>query len=213
MKKTAFIVSAVTAAMLITGCGEEAAIEKVEESTETSAEATSVEGSETEDVEVEEETAEASEVGTRSAPLQIGERVTLDYNDLFYGDVSLEIELLEVISGDEAAELVSQGNPFNDEPGENQEYVLAKFNVKANQVEEEPFDLNHAQFDAVSESGNTYDEFISVSGLEPDLGNELYTGAERTGYTYFLVDKDDQKPLAAFKRRTEAELWFELKPE
>ncbi|MED1603227.1 hypothetical protein [Alkalihalophilus marmarensis] len=41
MKKTALIVSAVTAAMLITGCGEEAAIEKVEESTEVSAEAAS----------------------------------------------------------------------------------------------------------------------------------------------------------------------------
>ncbi|MED1602799.1 hypothetical protein P4U41_16215, partial [Alkalihalophilus marmarensis] len=170
-------------------------------------------GTEGEDIDIEEEPSEASEVGTRSAPLKIGERVTLDYNDLFYGDVSLEIELLEVISGDEAAELVSLGNPFNDEPGEDQEYVLAKFNVKANQVEKEPFDLNHAQFDAVSESGNTYDEFISVAGLEPDLGNELYTGAERTGYTYFLVDKDDQNPLAAFKRRTEAELWFELKSE
>ncbi|MDT8862965.1 hypothetical protein N0O92_22610 [Alkalihalobacillus sp. MEB130] len=154
---------------------------------------------------------DTNEVGTRNNPLTIGERVSLEYRDLFYGNVQLEMEMLEVISGEEAWELVQKGNPFNDEPGDNQEYVLAKFYVKVHEVEEEPFDLNHAQFDAVSAAGNSYDDFVSVSGLEPDLWNEMYTGAEREGYTYFLVDKDDEDPLAAFMRRSDAEVWFKLR--
>ncbi|MFC0560922.1 hypothetical protein [Halalkalibacter alkalisediminis] len=152
-----------------------------------------------------------NEVGTRNNPLTIGERVTLSYNDLFQGNVKLDIEMLELISGDEAWDLVRKGNQFNDEPGDNQEYVLAKFHVKVHEVENEPFDLNHALFDAVSSGGNTYDDFISVSGLEPDLWNEMYEGAEREGYTYFLIDKDDEDPLAAFQRRSDVEVWFELR--
>ncbi|WP_368505364.1 hypothetical protein AB3N04_06880 [Alkalihalophilus sp. As8PL] len=187
-------------------------VEETEEATEVTADA-EVEATEEEEEEETEESEGKSDVGTRDNPLAIGERVTVEYNDLFYGNVSLDVELLEVISGDEAAERVQDGNPFNEEAGENEEYVLAKFYVKAHEIEEEPFDLNHAQFDAVSSTGNAYDGFISVSGLEPDLSNELYSGAEREGYTYFLVDKDDENPLAAFKRRTDAELWFQLRAE
>jgi hypothetical protein len=208
MKKASFFVSFVAAALVVTGCGEESSVERVDETED----ATEVAAAE-EDESATEESEGKSDVGTRDNPLAIGERVTVEYNDLFYGNVSLDVELLEVISGDEAAERVQDGNPFNEEAGENEEYVLAKFYVKAHEIEEEPFDLNHAQFDAVSSTGNAYDEFISVSGLEPELSNELYAGAEREGYTYFLVDKDDENPLAAFKRRTDAELWFQLRAE
>ncbi|MFC0469300.1 hypothetical protein ACFFHM_01790 [Halalkalibacter kiskunsagensis] len=169
-----------------------------------------------EEEEIEEESSSADsekEVGTRNNPLTIGERVSLTYYDLFHGNVQLDIELLEVISGDAAWEMVRQGNQFNDEPGEGQEYILAKYHVVVNEVEEEPFDLNHSLFDAVSSGGNTYDQFISVSGLEPDLWNELYEGAEREGYTYFLVDQDDENPLAAFQRKSDAEVWFQLRAE
>ncbi|WP_413375730.1 hypothetical protein [Alkalihalobacillus sp. 1P02AB] len=151
------------------------------------------------------------EIGTRNEPLTIGERVTLTYYDWLHGNVELELEMLEVISGDAAWEMVRNGNQFNDAPGEGQEYILAKYHVVVNKVEEEPFDLHHALFDAVSSGGNAYDDFISVSGLEPDLSNELYEGAEREGFTYFLVDKDDENPLAAFQRRTDAEVWFQLR--
>jgi hypothetical protein len=163
--------------------------------------------------ETEEVLAEDSEkeIGTRNNPFSIGERVSLTYYDIFHGNVQLDIELLEIISGDAAWEMVRKGNQFNDEPGEGQKYILAKYHVVVNEVEEEPFDLNHALFDAVSSGGNTYDDFISVSGLEPDLGNELYEGAEREGYTFFLVDQNDDNPLAAFQRRSDAEVWFQLR--
>lgn len=152
-----------------------------------------------------------NQVGTRKSPLALGEQVNISYNDLFHGDVELDIELLEVISGEEAWQLVKAGNQFNEAPAADQEYVLAKFHVKVNAVETEPFDLNQAQFDAVSSGGNTYDGFISVSGLDPDLSNELYEGAERVGYTYFLIDKDDDNPLISFNRRNDGEVWFEVR--
>ncbi|MBU8907671.1 hypothetical protein [Desertibacillus haloalkaliphilus] len=152
-----------------------------------------------------------NEIGTRANPLVIGERITLNYYDLFYGNVELEMELLEVMSGEEAWNIVREANQFNEAPGEGQEYILARYFVKINEVEEEPYDLTHAQFDAVSTTGNTYDDFISVSGLEPDLRNEMYTGAEREGFTYFLVEKDDEDPLVAFKRRSDVEVWFKMR--
>ncbi|MBU9723828.1 MULTISPECIES: hypothetical protein [Bacillaceae] len=226
------------ALVLIAGCGEEASIESVDTdadsqentATETGTEAEDDAGTEDQDATEESsadndasEEEEASEeensdeeentdIGTRSNPLTIGERVSIEYFDIFHGNVSMEIEMLEVISGDEAWDMVREGNQFNEEPGEGQEYILAKFHVAINEVEEEPFDLYHAQFDAVSTSGNTYDDFISVSGLEPDLSNELYEGADREGYTYFLVDKHDEAPLIAYQRRGDAEVWFELRP-
>ncbi|WP_209121142.1 hypothetical protein [Alkalihalobacillus sp. BA299] len=151
------------------------------------------------------------DIGTRANPLTIGERITLNYYDWLHGQVHLEMEFQEVISGDEAWNMVREGNQFNEEPADDQEYILAKFYVKVLEVEEEPFDLHQALFDAVSSAGNTYDDFISVSGVEPSLSNEMYAGAEREGYTYFLVDKNDDNPLAAFQRRTDAEVWFKLR--
>ncbi|WP_062051670.1 hypothetical protein [Bacillus sp. JCM 19034] len=207
----------IVVAVFLSGCGE-TSIEPVDGDTLTDeGQEVGDEGKEIKDEGEKEEEPESesseedTEIGTRSKPLTIGERISLQYNDFFDGDVHLEMELLEVISGDEAWGMVKEGNSFNDEPGENQEYVLAKFYVKVLEVENEPFDLNHAQFDAVSESGNAYDEFLSVSGLEPNLSNEMYEGAEREGYTYFLIDQDDENPLIAFKRRSDGEVWFELK--
>ncbi|OLO37082.1 hypothetical protein BTR23_14210 [Alkalihalophilus pseudofirmus] len=163
------------------------------------------------DVEAESSEQEETEIGTRANPLGAGERITLNYYDWLHGQVKLEMELQEVLSGDEAWKLVREGNQFNDAPQDEQEYILAKFYVKVLEVEEEPFDLHHALFDAVSSSGNAYDEFISISGVEPSLRNEMYAGAEREGFTYFLVDKNDDHPLAAFQRRTDAKVWFKLR--
>lgn len=201
--------------LVLVGCGENASVERVVNEND-NLEANNSEIVETDDSEHEDESSEdeaeaEEEIGTRENPLSIGERVSIQYYDIFHGDVKLDIELLELIHGDEALQMVREGNEFNDEPDEGQEYILAKFYVKVNEVEDEPFDLNHAQFNAVSTDGNTYDEFVVVAGLEPDLQNELYEGAEREGFTYFLVDKDDEAPLAVFNRGSDAEVWFQLR--
>ena len=122
----------------------------------------------------------------------------------------MELELLELISGDEAWEIVHEGNQFNDSPGAGKEYILAKFRVKILEAETEPYDINHAQFDAYSATGVEYTGFLSVAGIEPDLRVNLYEGAEHIGYTYFMVKTDDSPVAVYMPRWDENATWFKL---
>jgi len=148
------------------------------------------------------------QIGTRDNPAEIGERLYLEFEDIFEGEVEMNIVLLEIVRGEEANEMVQEANQFNPEPDEGEEYLLAKFEVEVEYVEEEPFDINHAQFDAVSEGGTVYDDFLSVADLDPNLRNDLYEGAVHEGWTYFLVDIEDS-PLIAYHRTTDYEVWFD----
>ena len=73
------------------------------------------------------------------------------------------------------------------------------------------FQVYHTMFSAVSAQGAAYENFISVSGLDPELSTDLYMGAECIGWTYFLVDKEDSAPLAAMDRKSASEIWFQLR--
>ena len=149
---------------------------------------------------------------SRTSPAKIGDILVMEKDDWLIGKVKYEIELLEVISGGEAWEIVQKANMFNEEPGEGKEYILAKFRVKILETEgDEPFELNHAMFDVISTEGIEYTDFLSVSGLDPDLSADLYEGAEHVGWTYFLVNKQDTNPLAVIDRKSDSEIWFQLK--
>ena len=147
------------------------------------------------------------QIGTRNNPAEIGDRLYLEYNSILEGEVEINIILLETVRGEEANNMVQEANQFNPEPEEGEEYLLARFEVEVEYVEEEPFDINHAQFDAVSEDGIVYDDFLSVAGLDPNLRNDLYEGAVHEGWTYFLVDQGDE-PLMAYHRTRDYEVWF-----
>lgn len=154
-------------------------------------------------------TPEAPELGTRKSPAGIGDVVTVQGDDLFVGAFTIELELLSLVSGDDAWQMVREANRFNDEPEEGMAYILAKFYVAVLEVEEGPFDMNHAKFDAVSAEGRVYGGFVSVAGLEPSLRVELYEGADHEGWTYFMVEQDDTA-VAAFDRGRDSEVWFTL---
>ncbi len=170
---------------------------------------------EVEEPETEKEIVEAEEPTkptSRENPAVLGETFLVLMDDWMIGEVTFEIEMIEVVSGDEAWEMVKKANQFNDKPEEGKEYILAKFRIKVIKTEEdEPYEINHAKFDVISGGGVEYTDFISVSGIEPDLRTDIYEGAEHIGWTYFMVDKDDDNPLAAFDRKGEAEIWFKLR--
>lgn len=195
--------------LLAAGCADEAEVTRMEDLPEEIEEEMVGE----EEVEGEPETEEDEPLhdNSRTNPADLNETFVVEKDDLIVGKVTYEVELIQTVSGQEAWEIVKEGNPFNEEPEEGKEYVLAKFRVKVLETEEdEPFNVNHAQFEAVSEGGVTYDDFISVSGVEPDLRGDLYEGAEKNGYTYFIVDKDDN-PVAALNRGRSGEIWFDLR--
>ncbi len=154
-------------------------------------------------------TPEAPELGTRKSPSGIGDRLTIQGDDIFVGAFTIELELLSLVSGDDAWQMVREANMYNDPPEEGMEYILAKFYVAVLEVEEGPFDMSHAKFDAVSAEGRVYGGFISVAGLEPSLRVELYEDADHEGWTYFMVEQDDT-PVAAFDRGRDSEVWFTL---
>ncbi len=199
--------------VFVLGCGDadetEAVEEEPAEEEPVEEEAVGVEDEPEEEIDEETETDENS----RTNPAGLNEPFTVYKDCIFVGKATFELELLELVAGEEAWNMVREANQFNEEPGEGKEYILAKFRIKIIETEEdEPYDINHAQFDAVSAEGVTYDDFISISGLEPSLRNDLYEGAEHTGYTYFLIDENDT-PVAAYDRGRESEIWFDLRDE
>lgn len=163
------------------------------------------------DVEDVSEPVEEATGNSRTNPAGLNERFTVSKDDLFVGQVVFEIEMVELISGEEAWDIVRNANQFNDRPEDGKEYILAKFEIEIISTEEdEPYDMNHAKFSVISGGGVEYTDFISVSGLDPDLRADLYEGASHTGWTYFMVDVDDT-PVAVMDRRRQSEVWFDLR--
>lgn len=160
-----------------------------------------------------EEEAEETEQdkNARQNPAEIGERFRVSRDYFAFGKVTFEIEMLDVISGDEAWQIVHEGNQFNEEPEEGMEYVLAEFEVEIIETEEdEAFSPSlQLHFDAVSEDGVQYDAFVSVAGID-DLSADLYEGASVTGYHAEIVEKDDN-PVLAVDRGRDTEVWFDLR--
>ncbi|MBU4450295.1 MAG: DUF4352 domain-containing protein [Actinomycetia bacterium] len=149
---------------------------------------------------------------SRTSPAVIGDVIITEKEDWLIGKVKYEIELQEVTIGEDEWNIVKEANMFNEEPVEGKEYILAKFRVKVLETEgDEPFELNHAMFDIVSGKGIEYTGFNVVSGLNPDLSADLYKDAEHIVWTSFLVDKEDSNPLAVIDRKSENEIWFQLR--
>lgn len=209
MKKLLMILLAAVLVFSITGCGEEAEVEPAEEDKKEAVKEERIKEEAKEEKEEDKAEEDEREIGTRDNPAGINEGVELKFSDWLEGEVELEIELTEVIRGEEAWNIIREANQFNEEPEEGREYLMAKFYVMFKDLEEEPFDMNHARFDLVSEGGVTYEDFVSVSDVEPDLRVDLYEGSEHEGYTYFFVDEDDDNPLIAFERDRDHEIWFD----
>lgn len=146
---------------------------------------------------------------SRSNPADIGETAIVEKDDWLDGHQKYEVELKQIISGDQAWRIVKAGNMFNSPPDTGMHYILAKFRIKVLELEKEPFDINHAKFDAISKNGVKYTDFISLSGINPSLRTDLYKGAEYEGWTYFMVN-DGDKPLAVFNQGWDDEVWFDI---
>ena len=151
------------------------------------------------------------QTNSRTSPAVIGDIVIMEEEDWVIGKVKYEIELLEVISGDEAWKIVYETNEFNSEPEGGMEYILTKFRVKILETKDESsFDVCHYRFSAVSSQGVPYDQPYSIE-LDSDLCKDLYEAAEHIGWTYFIVDKEGDAPVVAMNRGGEGEIWFQVR--
>ena len=150
---------------------------------------------------------------SRTNPAGLHQTVRVDVDNWLDGKVVLELEMLELISGSTAWNMIYAWNMFNDQPEAGQEYILAKFRVKIVELENEPYDINQYQFDVYSATGVMYTEFVSVAGKNPDLDTNLYEGAAHIGYAAFLVRTDDSPVAVYMARWDENAIWFDLRAE
>lgn len=144
---------------------------------------------------------------TRSDPAPIG--ATIRYDGSSYSNEAVtDLTVTKVIRGSSALQMVKGFNRYNDEPGSNQEYIIAYVNTKAISSEgDQQAELDDYDFTFVSATGMEYQR-ESVSGIEPELTN-LYPGAEHEGLVIGLVEKGDA-PLMVYLKNSDTPIWFDL---
>lgn len=148
-------------------------------------------------------------LGSRLKPHPVGATVTFDGMETLFDTYKANITLKEVIRGDTALNIIANANNLNQLPVDDQEYLLAKFEVDAlESLDDSKIEISAANFELVSEDGIKYDTFISVSGLEPKL-TTMYPGNKQEGYAYFIVNKKDKNPKIVFLERDFNGLWFD----
>lgn len=135
-------------------------------------------------------------LGTRDNPANIGQAVVVETESIF-GNATMTLTVTEVISGQEALDIILAANQFNDVPEPGWEYKMVKVRVMVLESDEVGFDMNHAVWEAVSQDGVVYNNFVAVSGVEPDLRTTIFEGGTHQGFTYFIVREEDH-PFALF---------------
>lgn len=150
--------------------------------------------------------------GTRRKPANYGDVVKANI-DRWDGKCVFEIELLEVIRGNEALKLIKKANHYNDNPSVDKEYIMAKFrckNLKDLSEKDNAFELRNSLFDFASSDDKIIDTDASVASFEPQMSAELFEGAEHVGWVFFLADKKEKSPKVVFAYGTDKYLWFNL---
>jgi len=151
---------------------------------------------------------------SRHVPARPGDSVVIEckvFGDE-WGRCQLEIILKEFVSGKDAWAILQKLEKSSVEPGENQQYVLARFCIKVLEKEgAKLFSVNHTLFDAVRENGIAYPGRFPLKKLSPSIGGVLREGVEREGWVCFLVSTTDN-PVAVFGRKWGSEAYFSLYP-
>lgn len=148
--------------------------------------------------------------GSRKNPLKVGESydgVYTEYDDYQYG---MTITLLEVISGEDAWNLIKAKNQFNDPPGEGMQYIMAKFSITYHTDitgDDRPLELSAYAFSYSTSTYKIIEDLPHVVEPDPEFDIKLYEGATGEGWIVFLAAADEESPKAVFLDS----LWFDLK--
>ncbi|WP_455716349.1 hypothetical protein [Anaerosporobacter sp.] len=149
-----------------------------------------------------------AEIGSRLNPIALGTTTTFDGMDTLFDTYRAQVTLKEVIRGDAAMDIVAKANKLNVLPADDEEYLLAKFEINAlESLDNAKIEISAANFELVSEDGIKYDDFVTIAGLEPTL-SDIYPGSKQEGYAYFFVKKNDLNPKIVFLERNNHGLWF-----
>jgi len=154
---------------------------------------------------------EIPKFGSRQNPAPIEMPIIYNVtNDLFYGDYSAKITVLQIIRGTQAWDMIRDANMFNDPPQAGYEYILAKirFEYLWNSDINQDIDISQFSFDAFSKDGVEYDSPIVVTP-DPQLDKTMYPGGKTEGWGAYQVAIDDNYPLLVYDQ-TYGGAWFKL---
>ena len=143
---------------------------------------------------------------TNPAPIGVSQKVT----DVL-GNTA-EVIVKEAVRGEKAWEQIKEANMFNEEPGTDEEYILAKLGIKAIEVKDDKqINVSTINFDVYSESNAQY-EYAGVVEPEPSISTALYSGVEHEGYVVFKVKKSDSNPKMVYGLHYDGTggIWFKL---
>ena len=142
------------------------------------------------------------------APLNITQSFSYkDVNTQF----KAEIQVKEVIRGEDAWKMIQPVNPFNSPPRNGYEYLLAKIYFKLTDIPDgKNYELTPAAFNLISEKGKEYVDKPFVVPPDPELRTNLYKGADQEGWVIYELRADDRKPRIVFGRMRDGAggIWF-----
>jgi hypothetical protein len=132
----------------------------------------------------------------------------------------MKINLLEIVRGAKAWDLIKEASASNKPPKVGFEYILARIRFEFSSrgsPQECIHELRREEFTALSADGKEY-ETPSVVPPKPELSGSLRSGHSLEGWIVFSVAKDDSKPLMAFDPASGGAMsrgkviWFQLYP-
>ncbi|MBZ4664455.1 MAG: hypothetical protein JG776_2173 [Caloramator sp.] len=142
--------------------------------------------------------------------------VKMTMNKLGYsGTIEFNIGLTEVISGNEAWNIIKSADKYNEAAPDGKKYVLAKFKIKIKNISNaNSFNLYLLNFDEYNSKGIKYDnDFRWIRGIKPSFENEITSNVEYEGYKVFIVDNSDEKPVVALDLESNGnKLFFSIAP-
>lgn len=100
------------------------------------------------------------------------------------------VEVLEVVRGEEAWSMLQTANQFNEPPADGMQYILARLKVTSTYQDTESHSIGSSDFGLTGDRLILYDS-ASVVVPEPELNAELFTGGEAEGWIAFAAGQDE----------------------
>lgn len=133
---------------------------------------------------------EPTEIGTEvNDPAPFGQRVTT---------ADWQVELTEVVTGEDAWGMLLATNQFNDPPSEGVQYVLVKMQLRYIGLEEGPHYTTDDGFSIVGHEA-VEEKRPSLVVPDPEIFFELYPGGEAEGWLVRQVPQDAENLVLHFR--------------
>jgi len=114
-----------------------------------------------------------------------------------------DVQVLEIVRGDEAWQAIQAANQFNEPAPEGMEYLLVKLHVKSTYADSDEHSISGSDFKV---TGDRLIEYFTASVVEPDpqLDAQLFTEGETEGWSSYLIGQGEGNLIPHHSRNRKA---------